>query len=110
MRPSVVRCGDTVTISLTDGEPRTDDDMIGEELKGLVSSDSHVMLDLGRVRFIGSLELGTLISLHRRLNREGRKLTLFNLCEPIYDIFRITRLTTIMDVSQSAGDKPAVGR
>ena len=58
----------------------------------------ELRLDFGRITCLGSTALGLLVTLHRRTDRAGGHLVLANLPPHLCDLFRLTRLDTILDV------------
>jgi anti-sigma B factor antagonist len=61
---------------------------------------SDLYLDCADVRFLGGLDLGTLVRLHRRARSKGRRLVLCKVRPLVYEIFQVTRLHTIFEVRQ----------
>jgi anti-sigma B factor antagonist/stage II sporulation protein AA (anti-sigma F factor antagonist) len=55
-------------------------------------------LDFENVNFMSSLGLTLLLTLHKRLAANGRRLALLNLQPHLYEIFSVTRLNTLLDV------------
>ncbi len=93
--------GDVKTITLFDGgEFRGAENTITRELEahGDDLAMCHLMLDFRRVGRISSVDLGTLILLHKRLAASGGRLTLFNLRDEIYEVFTVTRLHTVLEI------------
>jgi anti-anti-sigma factor len=58
----------------------------------------EIELDFAGVQFVGSEELGALVTLNRKVRGAGGKLRLVNVEPPISGVFAITRLDTILDV------------
>lgn len=87
-------------LSGSDGSPGNN--TLGRELEVFLeeSPPRHLLLDFARVRWITSVELGTIILLHKRLLACGARLTLFNLREEIYEVFHVTRLHTILEIGR----------
>ena len=46
-------------------------------------------------------DLGVLITLHKKMRASGRQLTLFNLNVHVCEIFAITKLNTVFDISRA---------
>ena len=44
------------------------------------------------------MELGTLITLHKKMRASGGRLTLFNMKAEIYEVFTVARLQTFMGI------------
>jgi anti-sigma B factor antagonist len=55
-------------------------------------------LDLGRLGYLTSTGLGLFVSLNRRVREAGGRLSLLNVTGAVYEVFAVTRLTTILDV------------
>jgi anti-anti-sigma factor len=58
----------------------------------------EVALDFRNVYFLGSLGLTILLTLHKRLATDGRRLTVLNLQPHVYDVFAVTHLNEVLDV------------
>lgn len=56
-------------------------------------------LDLGRVDFLTSCALGQLIRLHKKVRAGGGRLILCNVSPPVYEVFKVTRLHTLLDIT-----------
>jgi len=70
----------------------------------------NLILDFCNVRFLSSAVLGLLIRLSKRVYEHDGRLRLCNINPKIYEIFKITRLTKVFDISpdiESAGDSLA---
>jgi anti-anti-sigma factor len=64
-------------------------------------------LDLGRVVFLTGHALGLLVSLHKKVRTGGGRLILHNVSRTVYEVFEITRLHALMDITpQSAPGQP----
>ena len=57
-----------------------------------------LILDFGNVRFLSSAVLGLLIRLSKRIYEKDGQLKLCNINPKIFEIFKITRLTTTFDI------------
>jgi anti-sigma B factor antagonist len=66
---------------------------------------SHLLINFANVDYVSSLELGTLVGLHRQREASGGRLTLFNLSPRVYEFFTITRLNTLLDICREASDR-----
>src|SRR2546423_14230438 len=77
------------------GEPTTP--ALDEELSALFhrTGRHNLCLDFGGVQFVSSDCLGKLISLNKKMNTAGRHLILCNLDPLVYEVFEVTRLTSI---------------
>ena len=79
-----------------------DDGSADQRLLRLVSeiNPSHLTVDLGAVAFLSSLGLTALLSIHKHLRARGGRLTVVNVRPHVYEVFAVSRLTTVLDVSQ----------
>lgn len=100
--PKVQRNGDTTIITLGGGPVRDVENVLGRDLDGLTGevAAGHLLLDFTNVEFLSSIELGTLIGLHKRLRADGGRLTLFNLSPQVFEVFAITRLESLLGICQ----------
>ena len=57
-----------------------------------------LILDFGNVRFLSSAVLGLLIRLSKRIYEQEGQLKLCNINPKIFEIFKITRLTSTFDI------------
>ncbi len=98
--PKVERAGNVTIITFSPGTVRDVENVIARELAGLTDGlgDHHLLLDLGNVTYLNSVELGTLISLHKRVESGGGRLTLFNLRPLVRKLFTICRLETLLAI------------
>jgi len=104
--PKVERSGDTIIITVSGGKIRDVDNVLARDLDGLTDGvpKRRVLLDFINVEFVSSVELGTLIGLHKKLRACGGQLTLFNLNHKIFEIFSITRLDDLLMICRE--DRP----
>src|SRR5215475_5825379 len=67
--PKVERSGNVKIITFTRGQARGVENVIAAELEGLTDGlgECHLLLDFTNVEYITSVELGTLIGLHKRV-------------------------------------------
>jgi anti-sigma B factor antagonist len=91
-------------IRFTAGQNRDVENVIAKELEGLTDGlgKSHLLLDFTNVEYITSVELGTLIGLHKRMKATGGRLTLFNLNLQVFEVFAVTRLDTLLGICREA--------
>lgn len=80
-----------------------------EELKQslaklLADGYRKVLVDLGKVDYLNSTALGTLVSAHTSYSKQGGKIKLCNVNKNIKNIFVITKLTLVFDVLDSQLD------
>lgn len=104
----VEQAGNVKIISFTGSRIRDLENMLAGELDGHTDDvgDCHLLLDFSNVGYIGSLELGTLIALHKRITAGGGRLTLFNLSANVFEVFTVTRLQTLLEICREG---PAAG-
>lgn len=57
-----------------------------------------IKLDLPRLEYMTSTGLGLFVSLHKKVQAAGGRLSLHNLREPVYELFSVTRLNALLDV------------
>jgi anti-anti-sigma factor len=55
-------------------------------------------LDLGDVEYLTGAALGKLVSLRETLKAAGKQLTLDDVSLGVYELFRVTQLSTIFDI------------
>ena len=58
----------------------------------------HLVLDFHHVKFLSSAVLGLLIRISKRIHEQGGQLRLCNIHPGIYEVFKITRLTSVFDI------------
>ena len=58
----------------------------------------HLTLDFGAVDFLSSVGLGTLLTVHKQLRSRGGRLAVVNVRPHVYEVFAVTRLTTVLEV------------
>jgi anti-sigma B factor antagonist len=98
--PKVEQSGNVRVITFTDGGVRDVENMLARELEGCTAelAGAHLLLDFTNVERLGSVELGTLIGLHKRMKACGGRLTMFNLKAEIYEVFTVTNLQTLLGI------------
>jgi anti-anti-sigma factor len=101
--PKVERSGNVVVLTFSKNR-RDLDNVLADELDGPTGdlAGCHLLLDFSNVALVGSEELGTLVGLSRRLRACGGRLTLFNLSPPVYEVFVITRLHTVLGICRES--------
>lgn len=97
--PKVERSGDVTVITFT-GRRYAMDNRLAGDLDGRTAGlgAGHLLLDFKNVSALGSMELGTLVTLHKQLRDAGGRLTLFNLSPAVAEIFAVTRLDTLLGI------------
>jgi anti-anti-sigma factor len=59
-------------------------------------------LDMSGVRYLGSAALGAFVALNRQVKAGGGRLRLLNVPGPVYEVFALTKLNTLIDVRAAA--------
>jgi anti-anti-sigma factor len=62
------------------------------------SAGRDLHLDLSGLEYLGSTALGAFLTLDRAVKAGGGRLTLLNARPPVYEVFALTGLTSILDV------------
>jgi anti-anti-sigma factor len=98
--PKVEKSGNVKIITFTGDEVRDVENILAGELQGNMEdlAECHLLLDFTHVEYLTSVELGTLISLHKRVKASGGRLTLFNLNAQVYEVFTVTHLQTLLGI------------
>jgi len=100
LEPKMEQSGDVTIITLAGGSVRGEQNMIAAELEGRLEGvvRNHLLLDFSNVEYVTSVELGTLITLHKVMRNAGGRLTLFNLNDQVYEVFTVTHLQTLLGI------------
>jgi anti-anti-sigma factor len=79
---------------------RGDLDAICKEVDTAQSAASSLpfILDMGRVTFMGSLAMGTLVGLHKEFKARGQRLIFVGLQDNLRQSISITRLDQILEI------------
>jgi anti-anti-sigma factor len=98
--PKVEQSGNVRIVTFTPDRVRAVENVIARELENNVAGlgKCHLLLDFTNVEQITSVELGTLISLHKRMKDCGGRLTLFNLNLQVFEVFTVTRLDKLIGI------------
>ena len=105
--PSKMERNGKLRILTFEGGPIRDiENRLARDLEGQTDSlaDCHLLLDFTRVESVGSAELGTIVSLHKKVSAGGGRLTLFNLKPEVFEAFEITRLNTLIQICREQDD------
>ncbi|MCE5276625.1 MAG: STAS domain-containing protein [Planctomycetaceae bacterium] len=104
-RLSVTKDGDVTVVVLTDRKILDEVNImqIGEQLNALAvaATTPRMVLDFVNVAHMSSSALGVLITLNKRVRERKGELRLCNIQPAIYEIFVITRLNEIFQISAS---------
>ena len=107
-RLKIVNQGDVTVVELVDRKILDELNIshIGERLQGLVAkaASPKFVLDFSNVVHMSSSALGMLITLHKRVREKKGQLRLCGIQAPIYEVFVITRLNEIFDISETVED------
>jgi anti-anti-sigma factor len=95
--------GDTAVVRIPDSHFGIPDGLPADQ--GLLRllrdlGPSQLTLDFGAVDFLGSLGLAALLTAHKQLRARGGRLTVMNVRPHVYEVFTVTRLTTVFEVCQ----------
>jgi anti-sigma B factor antagonist len=109
--PKVEQSDNVRVITFTADKVRDVENMLARELEGRTDrlGACHLLLDFTNVECLNSLELGTLITLHKRMKAAGGRLTLFNLNAQVYELFTITHLQTVMGICREGRESRGGG-
>jgi anti-anti-sigma factor len=77
------------------------------ELLALAEKRPHLLVDLGGVAMLTSIILAKFIALNGRVRSAGGRLTLFNPTPVVQQVFKVTRLDTILELHPFARPIPA---
>jgi anti-sigma B factor antagonist len=102
-RPVVEHHDGVTVVTLTAGQPRDHGNMIARELEGLTEDCRRgLVLDFRNVSFIQSDELGTLVTLHKKMTAASGRLTLTNLTPLVREVFAVTKLDRVLEIRPPA--------
>jgi anti-anti-sigma factor len=99
-QPTMEHVDDVTTITFSVGKIPGEENFIARELVGLTDGlgQGHLFVDLKNVISLVSAELGTLVSLCKKMKAAGGQLTLVNVNPRIGDVFERTRLNKFLDI------------
>lgn len=77
---------------------------IGDEIGALVESETppRIVISFSNVDHLSSAALGTLITIHNKVNSRQGQLRLANIDPQIYEVFEITKLNKLFEIYESA--------
>ncbi len=80
-------------------------DAFSTQLESLIDQleKPHIVLDLTGVALLSSVILGKLTKLNDRMLQSGGRLTIANPGPSILQVFRVTRLDTVLDITPPPG-------
>jgi len=67
----------------------------------IATGQKKILLNLGGINVIGARELGDLASIYLEAKKLGGEFKLFNLKPATYQLMRITKLSTVLDVYET---------
>lgn len=107
-RLSVSEVGDVTVVRFVDRRILDEANIqeMGHELFQLVEEQGkkQLLLNFSGVEFLSSAALGKLITLDKRVKAHSGKLMLSNIRPEIYEVFKITRLNTTLDIKDDEAD------
>jgi len=108
--PKVEKSGNVRVITFTTEKVHDAENVIARELKGCTVGlgRSHLMLDFTNVERLSSVELGTLLTLHKRVKASGGRLSLFNLNPRVYEVVTTAHVQARLEICRE-GPTTAVG-
>jgi anti-anti-sigma factor len=78
-----------------------------EPAESSTAAPPHLLLNFTNVKYLTSLELGRLVTLHKRMRAAGGQLTLFNLSAEVFKLFTTTRLDTLLTICREVAEPAA---
>lgn len=75
--------------------------LLRDTLKKLIVENSRIVLNLGRISYIDSGGLGTLVALYTSAQNAGGAVKLANLTQRVDDLLQVTKLLTVFEVYDS---------
>ena len=66
--------------------------------------DPRFAVDLNEVNYLASSEIGFLVTIKRRIDRQKGKVVFFGISPYIHDIFRTMNLHRVLDIVESRND------
>ena len=101
-RISVEYTDDATVVAFTDEKILEEMDVrsVRASIEAVIEQASGIrlVLDFRHVKFLSSAMLGLLIRVSKRIYEQGGELRLFNIHSGIYEVFKITRLTSVFDI------------
>ena len=75
--------------------------LLRDTLKKMMVENSQIVLNLGRISYIDSGGLGTLVALYTSAQNAGGAVKLANLTQRVDDLLQVTKLLTVFEVYDS---------
>jgi anti-sigma B factor antagonist len=103
-RISIYYAQNATVVTLTDEKILEDEDIksLEDSIMPLIDGQVNLVIDFTSVKFLSSAVLGLLIRISKRISEHKGKLRLCGIGPRIYEIFKITRLNEIFDISDDA--------
>jgi anti-anti-sigma factor len=82
-----------------------------DSLRSLTGADGYarkVLVNLEQVRYIDSAGIGWLLSSHKRFQKAGGMLVLYNVPESVLLTLKVLRLETILNIAENEADAAAM--
>jgi anti-sigma B factor antagonist len=78
--------------------------LLRDTVKKVVVESNKIVLNLGKVSYIDSGGLGTLVALRTTAQNAGGTIKLTNLTDRVTDLLQVTKLLTVFDVYDSEAE------
>ena len=97
--PKTEQTGTVKIITFTAGQVRLQN-VLATELEGQTDDlgECDLLLDFTNVEYVTSVELATLVSLHKKMKASGGQLTLFNLNLQVFEVFLATHVDALIGI------------
>ena len=66
--------------------------------------DARIAIDLSEVNYLASSEIGFLVTIKRRIDRQKGKVVFFGISPYLQEIFRNMNLTRVLDIVETRND------
>ncbi len=101
MKVDICKNGSGAQVRLAGSMYVEDSAPVREQLIGLLEEGLvHLTVDLSDLDYLDSSGLGVLISIHKRCLQKGGKMVVTGLRGMVEELFRLTRLDLVFNVSQ----------
>jgi anti-anti-sigma factor len=103
---------DDIRIIIIDVQRLVDETIISQCYREIVelldkSVEKHVLLHFGRVAFMASAALGSLVRLNKKCKEYEVSLKLSNISPEIFEVFKITGMTKVFSIHKDASEAMA---
>lgn len=72
-----------------------------ELVDGARAGEQPLVVDLSEVRILPSMGIGVLLEIHKKLAEAGRQMIIAGAQNPVRDVFRLTRVDQVLELSDS---------